>query len=379
MDLHDVVVLSLLPGVSRRRLGEVLRHRASATPGGVASAAGPAPPPGLDGFRQVLRAAAWRPVPREALERAREEADRALARAARCGIVPLILGTPDYPSALATIVDPPLVLWSRSASRPEDAAGGGPAARMDRAVAIVGARAATAYACDVAVRLGTELADRGVTVVSGMARGVDAAAHRGALASAAGWCTVAVLGCGVDVTYPPEHAALAEAVAERGALVSEFPPGTPPRADHFPRRNRVISGLSGAVVVVEASARSGALITADCALDQGREVLAVPGNVLWGRNRGGHALLRDGAKIVEDVDDILEELKVPRSGGSPPPGADTDGLLGRMAPGEMYALEALARASGLEPAVLLPRLLELELAGRVRRQGALFVRRAAAR
>ena len=145
-----------------------------------------------------------------------------------------------------------------------------------------------------------------------MARGVDSAAHRGALEG--GGVTIAVFGCGVDVIYPPEHRALAERIAERGALVSEFPPGMPPFRQNFPQRNRIISGLSLAVVVVEAAEGSGSLITADFALEQGRAVLAVPGNVLGGRNYGAHALLRDGAKLVECADDILEEI-APGIGG----------------------------------------------------------------
>ena len=141
-----------------------------------------------------------------------------------------------------------------------------------------------------------------------MARGVDSAAHRGALDG--GGATVAVFGCGVDVIYPPEHRAARRAHRQRGALVSEFHPGMPPLKSNFPQRNRIISGLSLAVVVVEAAERSGSLITADFALEQGRAVLAVPGNVLGGRNYGAHALLRDGAKLVECADDILEEIPV---------------------------------------------------------------------
>ena len=145
-----------------------------------------------------------------------------------------------------------------------------------------------------------------MTVVSGLARGVDAAAHRGALD--AGGVTVGVCGCGADVVYPREHAGLARAIAAAGAIVSELAPGTPPQPQFFPLRNRIISGLSRAVVIVEAGEKSGSLITARAALEQGRDVLAVPGPVLGGRNKGAHALLRDGARIVETADDILEEL-----------------------------------------------------------------------
>src|SRR6185503_8932588 len=173
-------------------------------------------------------------------------------------------------------------------------------------VALVGSRAASPYALAVAERLAADLAARGIVVTSGLARGVDSAAHRGALST--GGDTVAVLGCGVDVAYPREHRALIVDIAASGAVTSELVPGTPPQAQFFPRRNRIISGLSKAVVVIEAGEKSGSLITARCALEQGRDVLAVPGNVLTGRNRGAHALLRDGAKIVESADDILEEL-----------------------------------------------------------------------
>ena len=203
-------------------------------------------------------------------------------------------------------------------------------------------------------------------------------AHRGALAHGR---TVAVLGSGPDVMYPREHAPLADDIARDGAVLSEYPPGTPPRAFHFPRRNRIISGLSRAVVVVEAGERSGSLITAACALEQGRDVMAVPGNVLSGRNRGAHALLRDGARIVESVDDILEELGGPfpilATAESLAVSAAKDPLLRVMAPGQPYDLEELSDAAGIDGVRLLPRLLELELHGLVHRiDGGRFVRSA---
>src|SRR5205823_4389552 len=177
-------------------------------------------------------------------------------------------------------------------------------------------------------------------------------------------------GCGVDVIYPPEHARLAARIRASGVLISEFPPETPPLPPYFPQRNRIISGLALAVVIVEAAEKSGSLITARFALEQGREVLAVPGNVLSGRNRGAHALLRDGAKIVESADDILEELGWPHAPGAtirPSGGADssgpgtlTDPVLACLSPGEPADLDAIAERSGLSPSRLLPRLLELE-------------------
>jgi DNA processing protein len=255
------------------------------------------------------------------------------------------------------------------------------------AVAIVGSRAASAYGLEVARRLGADLARRNVVVVSGMARGIDSAAHRGALE--AGGITIAVFGCGVDVIYPREHRGLAERIVERGALVSEFRPGTPPLKGHFPQRNRIISGLSLAVVIVEAAEGSGSLITADFALEQGRTVLAVPGNVLGGRNYGAHALLRDGAKLVECADDILEELPAAltqsgsgmrdsgtaRQESAPARFASQDPVLRSMVDGDTYDFDEIAERSGVDRMKLLPRLLELELAGAVRRiEGGRFVR-----
>lgn len=262
---------------------------------------------------------------------------------------------PAYPSLLATIPDPPDELWIR----------GNQDVLRREAVAIVGSRAASQYAMDIAAALAFDLARLGLVVVSGMARGVDGAAHRGALE--AGGITVAVLGCGVNVVYPEEHADLMLKIATSGAVVSELPPGAPPLPHHFPLRNRIISGLSRAVVVVEAGEKSGSLITARCALEQGREVMAVPGNALSGRNRGSHALLKDGAKLVEAADDILIELgyfQAPRTVDR----ANSfvhNGLIANLQPGETYGLDELGAASGLSASELLPLLLELELQGEV--------------
>jgi DNA processing protein len=184
-----------------------------------------------------------------------------------------------------------------------------------------------------------------------------------------GGTTIAVLGSGADVIYPAEHAGLVRAIETSGLVLSELVPGTPPMKCFFPLRNRIISGLSRAVVVVEAGEKSGSLITARCALEQGRDVLAVPGNVLSGRNRGAHALLRDGAKIVETADDILEELRVPPGGVGPLASDREDPILACLTPGEPADLDAIAERTGVAAARLLPRLFELELAGLVARAG----------
>ena len=221
-----------------------------------------------------------------------------LTLAGRMGVTIITLEDPEYPEPLRTIHDPPLALYVRGTLEPAD----------EVAVAIVGARRASLYGMQCAERLSGDLALRGVTVVSGLARGIDGAAHRGCLKAPGR--TIAVLGSGLARIYPPEHASLADEIAEQGALISECPMESPPLAHNFPRRNRLISGLSLGVVVVEASRTSGALITADCALEQGREVFAVPGPITAVTSQGTHHLLRQGARLVTSVDDILEELRL---------------------------------------------------------------------
>src|SRR5438132_322686 len=201
-----------------------------------------------------------------------------------------------YPVLLRNIPDPPPVLYVDGELEPVDG----------QAVAIVGSRQATLYGIRTARMLAEELSRLGFTIVSGMARGIDRAAHEGALA--AGGRTLTVLGCGLDVDYPPHHTQLRGQVAVAGALLTEFPLGSPPLAAHFPRRNRILSGLSLGVVVVEAAEGSGSLITAKLAAEQGREVFAVPGPIDAPTSRGTHGLLKQGAKLTETVDDILEEL-----------------------------------------------------------------------
>jgi DNA processing protein len=226
----------------------------------------------------------------------------------------------------------------------------------------------------MARQLGRELAEAGLTIVSGLARGIDAAAHRGALD--AGGVTIAVLGSGIDIIYPREHADIATEIPARGALLTEHLPETPPLAPHFPLRNRIISGLSLAVVVVEASERSGSLITARLALEQGRDVLAVPGPVMPGRHRGCHALIKDGARVVETVRDVLEEIgwaELPGASAAKPLSAN--GLTLDLRPGEALTADALAERMGRPVAEILAALTGLELAGAVARTpGGAFLR-----
>jgi DNA processing protein len=228
-------------------------------------------------------------------------------------------------------------------------------------VAIVGARAATRDGIDTAYQLAADLTRAGIVVVSGLARGVDSAAHTGALD--ANGKTIAVLGTGIDRVYPAENTDLHERIAARGLLVTEFAPGAPPDLFHFPQRNRIISGLSKAVVVVEAREKSGSLITARLAGDQGRDVMVVPGQIRTGQNRGGHALLRDGAKLVESAVDILQELGVEFTAG-----------LGRSLESDggqsvEFTVDDVAQQLKVPPGEALARLLEWELTGEIQRIG----------
>jgi DNA processing protein len=260
-------------------------------------------------------------------------------------------GEAEFPPGLAVLSDPPLGVFVHGTVP------AGPTA------AIVGSRHATVYGREVAEHLGRELAAAGVCVVSGMARGVDACAHRGALA--AGGPTVAVWGAGPDRVYPKEHAALAEEIAAAGALVTEYPPGTPPLPHHFPERNRLIAGLSHVVVVVEAAERSGALVTARLALDEGREVMAVPGSVFSRLSAGPNGLLRAGAAPVLSAADVLAVLGV-----TPPltAGEDEPELLRVVPRGEAVTVEHVAAAGSLTVAAALEALLRLELDGRIVRE-----------
>jgi DNA processing protein len=280
------------------------------------------------------------------------ETEAVLGRSQNLGWRWITPGDQAYPALLPEISDPPLGLFVRGLLAP------GPV------IAIVGSRQATAYGRQVARLLAEELGRAGVVVASGMARGVDAAAHRGVLE--AGGVTVAVWGTGPDRVYPSEHRGLAEEIANAGALVTEYPPGTPPRRHHFPERNRVLAGLAEAVVVVEARARSGALITARQAVDEGREVLAVPGSILSELSIGPNALLRLGARPLVSPADALDALGI----SPPPPPPSSRELLTAelpLAPGEEMTADELARRSGREVHELQADLLQLELEGLIER------------
>lgn len=243
-----------------------------------------------------------------ALREAAGEVDAELERAVAAGASIVCPDDPRYPLLLRDIPDPPNVLFVRGTLEDRDL----------NAVAVVGSRRCSYYGREQAERFGALLGGVGITVISGGARGVDSAAHRGAMAHPHGR-TIAVLGCGVDVVYPPENASLFSQIAERGALVSEFPLGTPPNKENFPRRNRIVSGMSRGVLIVEADERSGALITARQACDDhGRPVFAIPGRVDNPLSAGPHALIRDGAVLVTKLDEILEALHPLPDGATEP-------------------------------------------------------------
>lgn len=300
----------------------------------------------------------------------RKLSEREIRRLVQLGVRIVPLGNAAFPERLAAIPDPPPVLLVR----------GQPACLLSTGVAIVGARAATEAARRATRRLARELGASGVTVISGLARGIDAEAHRGALE--AGASTIAVLACGPDQIYPPEHRRLAEEIMERGAVVTEMPVGTSPRRAHFPLRNRLISGLSLGVIVAEARQRSGSLITVRHALNQGREVFVLPGPVEGPFAAGSNALLRDGARSVVCARDVLEDLGIeprrtlPLARPEPTPqeaSASRSALKSNAATAQILATletspitrQALAAGLALGPGELARALLELELAGRI--------------
>jgi len=305
-----------------------------------------------------------------------------LQRIALAGVHMVTRADAAYPENLTHVHDPPPFVYVRGSLQPED----------HLAIAIVGARAASAYGRGVAKDLARGLAANGITVVSGLARGIDAEAHRAALD--AGGRTIAVLGSGLDVIYPREHKTLAQEMSQNGAVISEFPLGSQPEAGHFPYRNRVISGLSLGTVVIEAAEKSGSLITARCALEQNREVFAVPGNITASRSRGPHQLIKQGAKLVESVEDILAEIAPalrPRIQPDSPHGAQTEAtlpfsppsidlepdeaLLVNLFDGEPLHVDVLIARSKLGPGRVLEVLLGLELKGIVTQlPGTHFVR-----
>jgi DNA processing protein len=348
-ETFDLLTLALLPEVGPRTVRD-LRQRGSLRE----TLARPEDCGDLlpTGARSLLRSG-------EARRRAEEE----VRRAAALGVRIVGLDDPGYPGLLGRIYDPPPVLYVKGELLVDE----GPLS-----VAIVGSRAASPQGTALASCMARELAAAGATIVSGLARGIDTAAHKGALE--ANGRTVAVLGSGLDRLYPRENEALAAAISRQGAVVSEFPLGMSAAPGHFPRRNRVIAGWGRGVVVVEAAARSGALVTARLALDEGREVFAVPGHPSHAGASGTNQLIVDGAPLARDAVDVARELGLP-SPGVAAEGVGADAILETLRPGAPASFEEIQKRSGRPPAELLARLSELELTDRVRRlPGPLFLR-----
>ncbi len=311
-----------------------------------------------------LRAAGLGPKATEGLEKIRREVDlpRVWSQIEKQNIQILTWDDDLYPSRLKEIDQPPPVLYVRGEWTAED----------EFAVAIVGTRRVTPYGRQITEELAAFLAGNGITVVSGLARGVDAVAHQAALR--AGGRTAAVLGSGVDKIYPPEHRQLAEQITKQGALVSDYAPGTPPEAANFPPRNRIISGLSMATVVVEAGETSGALITAEFAAEQGREVFAVPGSILAPQSKGTNKLIQQGAQPLLSVNDIMQALNLTRLGAQKaarkvlPADAVEAQLLGALGDQPVH-VDELRNQTGLPIEKVSATLTLMELKGMVRQVG----------
>ena len=352
---HDAapwLALARVPGLGPASFKKLADHFADPTRALSASEAELRVVPGLerpaiDGLRSF---AGWDDVRRE------------LEKVAAAGASIITYTAPGYPARLRTIADPPPFLYARGELDGAD----------EKIIAVVGSRSASAYGLRITEGLCGGLASLGFTVVSGMARGIDGAAHEAALA--AGGRTIAVLGSAVDVIYPPEHERLYDRIRAQGAVVSELPMGTPPVAFNFPTRNRLISGLALGVVVVEATERSGSLITAALALEQGREVFAVPGEAGASRSRGTHRLIRQGAKLVERVEDIIEEIApqiAGRAAARPEPfrpvlpanaSAEARKVFEMVLSGPVQ-IDEVIEGSGLTPAKVSEVLLDLEIKG----------------
>jgi DNA processing protein len=274
---------------------------------------------------------------------------------ARKGIQVCTIFDSEYPCLLRNIFNPPIILYYRGVLPVFE----------HNTIAVVGARRASAYGKNAAVMLAAALAEQGIWVISGAARGIDTAAHRGALKQGR---TVAVLGCGVDVIYPPENGPLLNEIVQSGAVISEYPPGTPAHPGFFPARNRIISGLSLGTVVVEAAEKSGALITADFALEQGRDVFAVPGSIFSQQSKGTHNLIKQGAKIVGTVEDILEEYGLAENAAAAARSCLTgeeERICSVLNYEEPQGMEEIIMKSKLTPSVAAYLLLQLELRGLV--------------
>ena len=350
-DIKYWVGFSITPGIGRVKLAQLenyfgnLENAWKAAPTELKHA-------GLDSS-SVHAITSWRP--KISLEAEMEKLDR-------YGVKVVNFNNPNYPSRLKEIYDYPPLLYVRGSLLPED----------DWCLAVVGTRRATVYGRQVTEEIVTDLAQSKITIASGLAKGIDSVAHNAALA--AGGRSIAVFACGLDIVYPAENADLARSIIQQGALISEYPLGTRPRADNFPRRNRIMSGLSLGVLVTEAGETSGAMITAHLALEQNREVFAIPGSVLSPASRGTNYLIQEGAKLVRDYTDILEELNLTAVAHQIEmrevmPASDTESLLLKQLSAEPIHIDEVCRNSGLPVSTVSSTLAMMELKGLVKQVG----------
>ena len=350
-DIKYWVGFSLIPGIGRVRFSQLESHFGSmekawqAAPAELKKA-------GLD--RSAVQAiATWQP---------RISPDEEMEKLSHYGVDVLTYRDDAYPSRLKEIYDYPPLLYVRGELLPQD----------EWCLAVVGTRRATVYGRQVTEEIVSDLAQSNITVVSGLAKGIDAVAHQAALD--AGGRSLAVFACGLDGVYPSENADLARRIMQQGALISEYPLGTRPRADNFPRRNRIMSGLSMGVLVVEADVTSGAMITAQFALEQNREVFAIPGSILSPASRGTNHLIQEGAKLVRDYTDVLEELNLMTIARQMEmretlPASDTESHLLKYLSTEPTHIDEVCRSSGLPVATISGTLAMMELKGLVKQMG----------
>jgi len=350
-DIKYWVGFSLIPGIGRVKFAQLENYFSSLE---TAWQAAPTDlkQSGLD-TSSIHAITSWRP--KISLEAEMEKLDRYEVKALTCH-------DPDYPSRLKEIYDYPPLLYIRGSLLPED----------EWCLAVVGTRRATVYGRQVTEEIVADLARSKITIVSGLARGIDSVAHHSALDT--GGRSIAVFACGLDTVYPSENANLARSIIQQGALISEYPLGTRPRAENFPRRNRIMSGLSLGVLIIEAGETSGAMITARLALEQNREVFAIPGSILSPVSKGTNHLIQEGAKLVRDYTDILEELNLMTVAHQIEmkevlPSSDTESLLLKQLCAEPVHIDEVCRSSGLPVATVSSTLAMMELKGLIKQIG----------
>ena len=350
-DIRYWVGFSLIPGIGRVKLAQLENYFGDLENAWKASAA-EFKRAGLDsGSIQAITS--WQP-------KISPEAE--IEKLDRYGVKVFLYNNPSYPPRLKEIYDYPPMLYVRGSLLPQD----------EWCLAVVGTRRATVYGRQVTEEIVTDLAQSKITIVSGLAKGIDSVAHQTALTASGR--SIAVFACGLDIVYPSENADLARHIMQQGALISEYPLGTRPKAENFPRRNRIMSGLSLGVLVTEADEISGAMITAHMALEQNREVFAIPGSILSPTSRGTNHLIQEGAKLVRDYTDILEELNLMTVARQMEmkeimPASDTESLLLKHLRAEPTHVDEVCRSSGLPVATVSSTLAMMELKGLVRQQG----------